>query len=104
MASPIQVLYFGDQSVEPYDSIVDLLGQNRASNALPQFLRSAFEALQSAISALPPTEKSLFIGRDFAQLVEHVRVNGIRHAAVSSVLSCVAQLGWTILSEISPDP
>ncbi len=93
----MQVLYFGDQSVEPYDSILDLLKETRASNALPQFLRSAFEALQSAISPLLPIDKSLFVGRDFAQLVDHVRVNKISHAAVSSVFSCVAQLGWTVL-------
>lgn len=97
MASSIQVLCFGDQSIEPYDSIVDLLGETRTSNALPQFLRSAFEALQKAIPALPPAEQSLFLGRDFAQLVDHVRVNGIRHAAVSTIFSCIAQLGWTVV-------
>lgn len=101
--SSVQVLYFGDQSVEPYDSITDLIRETRASNLLAQFLQSAFEALQGAISALPPAEKSLFFGRDFAQLVEHVRANGIRHAAVSTVLSCVAQLGWTVVSDsLSP--
>lgn len=97
MASTIQVLYFGDQSVEPYDSITDLIRENQDSKTLAQFLLSAFEALQSEISALPLDEKSLFSGRDFAHLVEHVRVNKIRHAAVSSVLCCVAQLGWTFV-------
>lgn len=97
MASPIQVLYFGDQSIEPYDSVTDLLGESRASIALPEFLRSAFETLQSAIPTLLSADKSLFTGRDFDQIVEHVQANGIRHAAVSSFLSCVAQLGWTIL-------
>ena len=97
MASPLQVLYFGDQSIEPHDSIADLLGESQSSNAVPRFLQSAYEALQSAISGLLPVNKSLFVGRDFTEILEHVRVNGIRHAAVSSVLSCVAQLGWTVL-------
>ena len=97
MASSIQVFYFGDQSVEPYDSIADLLREARASSILSLFLQSTFEALQCAILPLPPTEKSLFLGRDFAQLVDRVRVNGICHTAVSTVLSCVTQLGWTVL-------
>ena len=102
MASSIQVLYFGDQSIEPYNSIEDLLKEARVSNVLPQFLRVTFAALQGAVSALPPADRSLFLGRDFAQLVQHVRSNKIRHAAVSSVLSCVAQLGWTAVWENSP--
>ena len=97
MTSSVQVLYFGDQSAEPYDSTADLLGESRASDLLSRFLQSAFEALQGVILALPPAEKSLFLGRDFTQLVEHVRANRICHAAVSTVLSCVAQLGWTVL-------
>ena len=97
MASPIHVLHFGDQTVEPYGSIEDLFREAKASTILPQLLRSCFDALQKSISALPHADRSLFAGRDFAQLAEHVRVKGIRHAAVSGVLNCVAQLGWTIL-------
>ena len=97
MAPPIQLLYFGDQSIQPLNSLEDLLRETRTSNTLPQFLCSAFGALQNAVSALSPTDRSLFIGRDFGQVVQHVRAAGIRHAAVSSVLSCVTQLGWAIL-------
>ncbi|KAL8785194.1 MAG: hypothetical protein Q9195_008727 [Heterodermia aff. obscurata] len=83
MAMPIQVFYFGDQSMEPYDSVADLLRETQASIALPEFLCSAFDTLQSAISALLPAEQSLFTGRDFGQILEYVRVNEIRHTAVS---------------------
>ena len=97
MVSPIQVFYFGDQSVEPCNSIEDLLKEVGTSNILAQFLQITFDALESAVLALSPSGRSLFVGRDVAQLVRHVRSNGIRHTAVSSVLSCIAQLGWTVL-------
>ena len=93
----MQVLYFGDQSVDPLNSIEDLLRESKTSLILPQCLHSALEALHLATSTLAPSTKSLFLGRDFSQLVEHIRVKEIRHAAVSSVIHCVAQLGWTIL-------
>lgn len=97
MASVIQVLFFGDHSVEPYDSIIDLFREIQNSKTLAEFLLSGFEALQSETSALPLAEKSLFTYKDFAHFVEHVQVNKIQHAAISSVLSCVAQLGWTLV-------
>ena len=97
MALPIHVLYLGDQSVEPYNSLEDLFTEAKASILVSELLRSAFDALQEETSSLPPADRSLFVGRDFAELVEYVRAKVIRHAAVSSVLHCVAQLGWTLL-------
>ncbi|KAI0974689.1 hypothetical protein F4678DRAFT_485714 [Xylaria arbuscula] len=97
MSASTHVFFFGDQSVEPYVSLIDLTREIQGSELLGTFLRSCFDALLSAIAILPPAYKRLFQGRDFAQLVDHVRAHDIRHVAVTSVLSCVAQLGWLVV-------
>lgn len=97
MAAPINVFYFGDQSAEPCVSLLDLVREAQNSDLLDTFLRSSFKELQSGITLLPPAEKTLFQGRDFAQLAEHVQSHEIRHVAVASVLSCMTQLGWLIV-------
>jgi hypothetical protein len=95
------VFYFGDQSTEPYNSLTDLLCESQNSDLLGTFLRSCYDALLSAIAVLPPEHRQLFQGRDFAQLVDHVQAREIRHAAVTSVLSCVTQIGWLVMYETS---
>ncbi|KAJ2977077.1 hypothetical protein NUW58_g7919 [Xylaria curta] len=97
MTATANVFYFGDQSVEPHGSLVDLIREIQSSDLLGAFLRSCFDALLSALAFLPPEQRHLFQGRDFAQLVDHVQAHEIRHAAVNSVLSCVAQLGWLVI-------
>ncbi|KAI1292422.1 hypothetical protein F5Y03DRAFT_375883 [Xylaria venustula] len=97
MTASAHVFFFGDQSVEPHVSLIDLTREVQGSQLLGTFLRSCFDTLQSGISCLPPAEKHLFQGRNFAQLVDHVRAYDIRHAAVASVLSCVTQLGWLVV-------
>ncbi|XXH01795.1 hypothetical protein Hte_008156 [Hypoxylon texense] len=97
MTATASVFFFGDQSAEPYDSLVDLIGEVQNSNLLATFLRSSFDALLSHIAFLDPEHRKLFQGRDFTQLVDHVKAHEIRHAAVTSVLSCVAQLGWLVI-------
>ncbi|KAI0433456.1 hypothetical protein F5Y09DRAFT_298970 [Xylaria sp. FL1042] len=97
MAATANVFFFGDQSVEPYDSLIDLTREIHTSSLLGTFLRSCFDALLSTIALLPPEHRQLFQGRDFAQLVDHVRINEVRHAAINSVLSCVTQLGWLLI-------
>lgn len=97
MTAAANVFYFGDQSVEPYVSLIDLIRETQNSHLLGPFLRSCFDALLSAIALLPPGHRQLFQGRDFAQLVDHVQTHEIRHAAITSVLSCVAQLGWFVV-------
>ncbi|KAI0877071.1 hypothetical protein GGS24DRAFT_512251 [Hypoxylon argillaceum] len=97
MAATATVFYFGDQSVEPHVSLIDLVREIPNSNLLGAFLRSSFDELLSAVASLSPKHRQLFQGRDFAQLADHVQVHEIRHAAISSVLSCVAQLGWLLI-------
>ncbi|KAI1130878.1 hypothetical protein F5Y10DRAFT_288595 [Nemania abortiva] len=97
MTSSANVFYFGDQSVEPYDSLVDLVREIQNLDLLGPFLHSCFDALLSALTSLSLEHRRLFQGRDFAQLIDHVQNHEIRHAAVTSVLSCVAQLGWLII-------
>ncbi|KAI8635444.1 hypothetical protein F5Y19DRAFT_407791 [Xylariaceae sp. FL1651] len=97
MTATANVFYFGDQSVEPYVSLIDLIREIQKSGLLGTFLRFCFDALLSDIALLSPEHRQLFQGRDFAQLVDHVQANDIRHAAVTSVLSCVAQLGWLVI-------
>lgn len=97
MATSIQVLYFGDQTIEPYDSVKDLLKEIGTSETLSRFLQVSFDALQRTLLSSPPTTRNLFPGRDFAELIHNVKAHGRRHAAVSSFFSCVAQLGWTLL-------
>ncbi|KAI1178437.1 hypothetical protein F4777DRAFT_96275 [Nemania sp. FL0916] len=97
MTATANVFYFGDQSVEPYVSLIDLLREIQKSDLLGIFLRSCFDALQSAVAVLPPDYRQLFQGRDFAQLVDHVQTHEIRHAATASVLSCITQLGWLLI-------
>ncbi|KAI1377814.1 hypothetical protein F4677DRAFT_413633 [Hypoxylon crocopeplum] len=97
MTATANVFYFGDQSTEPYVSLIDLIREIHNSDLLGTFLRSCFDALLSAITFLPPEHRRPFQGRDFAQLVDHVQTHEIRHAAITSVLSCVAQLGWLVI-------
>ncbi|KAJ8133084.1 hypothetical protein O1611_g542 [Lasiodiplodia mahajangana] len=93
MTSRVNVFYFGDQSVEPYDSLIDLIREIQNSDLLGPFLRSCFDTLLSAVAALSPEQRRFFHGRDFAQLAEYAQAHSIHHAAITSVLSCVAQLG-----------
>ncbi|KAJ3578716.1 hypothetical protein NPX13_g1854 [Xylaria arbuscula] len=97
MTATANVFYFGDQSVEPYDSLIDLIRQIPGSLLLDTFLCSCFDALSSAVTSLPPRYKKLFQGRNFAQLVDHVQARGVRDATITSVLSIVAQLGWLVI-------
>ncbi|KAK5630376.1 hypothetical protein RRF57_006091 [Xylaria bambusicola] len=97
MTPTANIFYFGDQSVEPYDSLIDLICQIPNSGLLGTFLHSCFGALQSAVACLSPEHRHLFQGRDFAQLVDHVQVHEICDAAIASVLSCVGQLGWLLI-------
>ncbi|KAI0509542.1 hypothetical protein F5B22DRAFT_325952 [Xylaria bambusicola] len=97
MMPTANIFFFGDQSVEPYDSLIDLIHEIPNSDLLGTFLRSCFDALQASGTCLPLEHRCLFQGRDFAQLVDHVQALGVRDAAIASVLSCVAQLGWLLI-------
>ncbi|KAF2877122.1 hypothetical protein BDV95DRAFT_644000 [Massariosphaeria phaeospora] len=97
MASPIDVLYYGDQSVEPFVSIEELVGESQKSELLDRFLHSVFKALTLEVASLPSPEKDLFSGSSFGALATLIRSKKTQNVAVSTVFSCVAQLGWTIV-------
>lgn len=97
MASQLQIVYYGDQSVEAFESIEQLVIESQNSELLTEFLRSTFRALATGITALSCAERALFAGNSFDELARAIRKNGNRHVATSTVLSCVAQLGWTVL-------
>ena len=96
MAS-LNLLCFGDQSVQAHESIKTLCAKTRESVILAEFLRSSHQALMAAVSDLTALEKAAFASRDFVELCTLDRRKGARNAAVSSVLSCVAQIGWALV-------
>ena len=96
MTTLVELLYYGDQSVEPLDSIEELVAESQNSALLTEFLCSAFKKLTLHISKFPHNERALFKETNFGTLAQSIRKNRTHHVATSTVLSCVAQLGWTI--------
>ena len=94
---PLNVLYFGDQSVQAHDSIKALYIKAKQSVVLAEFLRSSHQALATALLDSSGPEKAVFEGKDFLELCTLNRQTCARNAAVSTVLSCVAQLGWAFV-------
>lgn len=97
MATQLELLYYGDQSVQPLDSIEDLAAESQRSVLLTVFLSSAYTKLSLHVSQFPDNEKILFNETGFGPLARSIRKTKARHVTMSTVLSCVAQLGWTIL-------
>ena len=97
MESLVEVFYFGDQSVEPFESIEELANESKNSRLLTEYLQTTFEALTLEVSKLTRTERSLFQACGFMELASFARKQQRRHVAISTVLSCVAQLGWTVV-------
>jgi hypothetical protein len=93
----LDLMYFGDQSVEPFESILQLVTESRNSFALGQFLHSSFAALKRNLVQLLPVEQELFRADTFETLARSVQRSKACNAATTTVLSCVAQLGWAIL-------
>ena len=98
MTSSLELLYYGDQSVDSLESIEELVAQSQNSVLLTQFLSSAYKQLTLHALGLPHKEKILFVETGFGALVRSIRKSNASHVITSTVLGCVAQLGWTILS------
>jgi len=93
-----EVLYYGDQTIEPFESVQDLIAETKNSEILSEFLHNAFSQLSLEVSYLPCAEKDLFTSvRDFGELARAVQSSGVNHVITLTVLSCVAQLGWTFM-------
>jgi len=97
MTTSLELLYYGDQSVEPLDSIEELVAESQNSVLLTEFLCSAYKKLTLNVSKLTHNERALFKETNFGALAQSIRKTEAHHVATSTVLSCVAQLGWTIL-------
>jgi hypothetical protein len=97
MTTLLELLYYGDQSVDPVDSIEELVAESQNSTQLTEFLYTAYKKLTTQIAKLSHNERSLFMETSFGALVQSIRKTKAHHVATSTVLSCVAQLGWTIL-------
>ena len=82
--------------MDPLASLTDLLNEAHGSTLVSAFLKSAFTALRAGIVCLPSSERELFSGRDFGELLENFRNKKTKHAAITTVLSCVSQLGWLL--------
>ena len=96
--SPFEVLYYGDQTVEPFESVHDLIAETKNSEILSDFLHNAFSQLILEVSNLPCAEKDLFASvRDFGELARAVQNSQVNHVIITTALSCVAQLGWTFM-------
>lgn len=94
MARPTEVLLFGDQTGDPYADILGLFRHSKKSQLLRKFLQNTSDALQHEISGLLPSERVRFVSFDSVlDLAEVHSKNGVKDAAVSTVLLCVAQLG-----------
>lgn len=96
----LDIFYFGDQSVEPCDSVLQLVAESRGSPSLTQFLVSSFSRLRSRVTQFYPSEQEIFRADSFEALAQSRRDRKSPHVAVITVLGCVAQLGWAIQYEM----
>lgn len=97
MSSSLEVFYFGDQSVEAHESLHALLAEAPSSCLLEQFLSTSLSQLQRAATKLPRDERLSIQCGGFEELSTRAQSKVFKSATVSSILSCVAQLGWAIL-------
>jgi hypothetical protein len=93
----LELFYFGDQSVEPFESLLQLFAECQNSATLDEFLRSSFVRLRAHIAQLHPIEQELFRADTFEALARSIQNAKVCHPATMTVLICVAQLGWAIL-------
>lgn len=101
MAKFANLLLFGDQAVKPHPSVRALYRRAKRSLFLSNFLRSSADALRAAVARLGNEDRRRFgtfdTLLDLSEIHSDVRdENGVNDAAVSTVLLCVAQLGWLL--------
>jgi hypothetical protein len=92
------MLLFGDQTVEPYPLVWEVVSEAKKSLLLRTFLRNVTDALQIEVATLDPTERASF--REFTsviQLAEYYREGDDELGIAHGVLICVARIGKLIL-------
>lgn len=94
MAAPLDLLWYGDQSVDSHESIEALLIEAQRFPLLAAFLRRSWMNIKSSVINLPLQDQARFKYGTLQQLSQaNLRA---RDAAVSCTLGCVVQIGWTI--------
>lgn len=92
------LLLFGDQTAQIAPVIKQLSRQSRHYLFLQILFRKATEALHREVSGLQPTERKRFSSfESILELSENYAKNGVLDAAVSTVLLCIAQLGYLLM-------
>lgn len=98
MAPQTRVLLFGDQTVDVYPAIQDLVRQSRHSLTLQTFLQNARDVLQCETAKLHTHDRARFQAFDSILSLAEAHLNGRLDVVISTVLLCVAQLGTLMLS------
>lgn len=99
MASPKQILLFGDQTADVCPEIRYLTLESKHSWNLHSFLQNVTDLLQFEITKLGTRERERFRNFDSLISLAESHENGGLDVVVSTVLLCVAQLGLLILQE-----
>lgn len=97
------LLLFGDQTTQIAPAIKQLAHQSKRYLFLQILFRDGTEALHRELSGLQPTERRKFSSFDsILELSEIYAKNGVLDAAVSTVLLCIAQLGFLVMFVFLP--
>ena len=96
--SSINLLLFGDQTVEKLSSIQSLVRHSKTSPAARTFLQQATDAVQLDFSRLSPDEHGW--RHDFTSLLGLAEENTRQDASngmIATVLMCIGRLGELIV-------
>ncbi len=95
---PINLLLFGDQTVDKLPSIKALVRYSKKSAAVRRFLREATDILQVESSKLNPEERDWFHRFDtILNLAEKNSTQDEPSELIATLLMCVGRLGELIL-------
>lgn len=97
-----QVLVFGDQAVAVSVSFSKLYALSKRSFLLARFLQLASETVKAAAEQYVLASESFLFKPSLLELCELQGQGESRNIAISTVLSCINQLGWLML-EASED-
>ena len=97
MAPKDQILVFGDQAVDLSSSFQKLNTLSKDCFPLSQLLQQASEALQKTFSQCSRPSEQVLFKSSLLDLCLNEKLEETRNVAVSTVLSCINQLGWLAL-------
>ena len=95
--SAVDVLLFGDQAVDTYPYLRQLLTRREQTAILSSFLKQASAALRADIASLPRSQRQVLpSAHDLLEFIEAFRAFQGRNSAVSNALLVIAQLAHWI--------